>query len=755
MHEIIIRRVKFSNMLSYGNGEHEVLFDESGGLTWLKGPNGFGKSTIIEAITFTFFGSAYRKQKGSERPLPNKNLVNTANTKGKLRVEVEFDRIDSKGTYRYIIKRQMSKSGSTSFSINKDGIDEKKGAGITQKKIEDEILGFNKNLFEHVISLNTIHTKPIIELDTPKKRKLIESILTLSIDKFKELNGKELKQAQTKFDAATSDVEKYSKDTVELGNIITQMEQERADDIKELEIELDNLKIQVDEKKSSYDSITESLNIITNNGKSKKEELSALGDIDGQYKKLETAKVLIPQLIEDRKKLEIAMQDLVEDTTHWKVISKIAKESGLEDIEAELKVISDRLIIIPAKKASCESTIKHTKASMDELTSLAKELKSGVPCNTCGKPSTDDDVETIKSKYRDEWKSLKSILDKESNELSKFDNEILELESKKSNLEPKLEEAKKLHSNADEYYNLTVQTREYAVSSIKRDIEDKERKINAAGFDDVNEIEVKLTELDSKKEEQNKIKDELQNLRVELTRVKESQDGAKETLDNLQDRYDSLNCKIIAKKELKFADSLEATKKKREGALSDLETARNRVDKYSDKIAIGQYIAKMYSDNGIKQIVLGIFMPNLNRAVAYNMGKFNLPFGIRFTDSMDIEFSSRFGMAEIYDGLSEGQKRKINYAIALSFRDFVTSIADFKINALFLDEVLDISTDDEAFRDMVILTKEKMKEIGHVFMITHRGTLVEEQFDNIIEFSNDGRYSSFKQSELTPTKTNY
>ena len=138
-----------------------------------------------------------------------------------------------------------------------------------------------------------------------------------------------------------------------------------------------------------------------------------------------------------------------------------------------------------------------------------------------------------------------------------------------------------------------------------------------------------------------------------------------------------------------------------------------------------------------------------------NMKIFDLPYIVEFDETMKYTFTSRYGLAEVYNGLSEGQKRKINFAIAMAFRDFVTRIADFKINILFLDEVLDISTDAEALRDMVMLLKNKIEEIGSIYLITHRGSDITECFDNKIEVSHDGRYSSLREVSLAPTRTKY
>ena len=70
MHTIDLVRLRFSNLLSYGNTVNEVTFKE--GITWITGSNGAGKSTILEALTLLFFNGPYRKIKKDQ-------LKNTSN----------------------------------------------------------------------------------------------------------------------------------------------------------------------------------------------------------------------------------------------------------------------------------------------------------------------------------------------------------------------------------------------------------------------------------------------------------------------------------------------------------------------------------------------------------------------------------------------------------------------------------------------------------------------------------------------------
>ncbi len=748
MHTILLKRVKFSNILSYGNSQHEVIFDEDGGLIWVRGSNGAGKSTIIEALTFAFFGKPYR----------NINIVhlkNTANPNVKMFVEVEFVRIDSKTTDTYIIERTMNSGGATSFKISINGEGERKGAGTTQKKIEEEYLGFNKHIFENIISLNTINTKPIIDMEPKEKRKLIEAILTLQIDKLKDINSKELSKAQTKFESATSDVVKYTRDVRELDAIIEKMKQERENNLIELRSELKELTTELVDAESILRESTDIVSDIVKRGKDTKQASDMLGDVDLEISKLESIKVLIPQYQQDKESLADAVN------SHAKCEEELRKLEANCDghdpvlINKEIKAHQEKLKEIETKINKTEFERNSQFKKMEDIKKHVADLKVGVPCNTCGKPSTEADVEKIKSTYRVEYKSIQTSHTELGGVIDNLKKSIDEIHTTISDYEVKLAHANALAQAVSDYRWGEHQRSGFTVSSWKKSVAEKERQINEIGYSDIASIEARIETLSQKKLEKDALTKKLNDLRIELSAAKERETADSNVVKGLKTRVDALSTKIAEKSQISDSDSLASTIQKLDNASKDLVTARERVDKYSDRIAIKEFLKGMYGDSGIKKLVLGIFIPNLNKAIAHNLQLFNLPYTIAFDDAMEIKFSSRYGMAEVFDGLSEGQKRKINFAIAISFRDFVTTIADFKINLLFLDEVLDISTDLEALQDMIRLVKSKVREIGNIYLITHRGDAFEEYFDGCVEATNDGRYSSLRQFKMTPTAINY
>lgn len=183
------------------------------------------------------------------------------------------------------------------------------------------------------------------------------------------------------------------------------------------------------------------------------------------------------------------------------------------------------------------------------------------------------------------------------------------------------------------------------------------------------------------------------------------------------------------------------TKKRLSDAERDLEQANERWHSASKNIAACNYITGMLSDGGMKKMVYGLYIDHFNEVVRKNLLRANLPFVIEFDDTMNFKFISAPGYAPSYTMLSQGQRRKVGFAIAMAFRDFVSLVGNFSINFMSLDEVLDISTDNYAMREMLDIVRSMVSDIGCVVVITHRGDAVADKFDHKITVEYDGTYS--------------
>ena len=91
---IVFKKLTFANFLSVGNQSVSVDLDGCK-TTLIHGTNGSGKSTILDALTYSLFGKSFRGVNLSQ-------LINTQNKKGML-VECEFNI----GNNSFLVRRGM------------------------------------------------------------------------------------------------------------------------------------------------------------------------------------------------------------------------------------------------------------------------------------------------------------------------------------------------------------------------------------------------------------------------------------------------------------------------------------------------------------------------------------------------------------------------------------------------------------------------------------------------------------------------
>ena len=742
MHKIELKRLTFSNVLSYGNNENVVDFTD--GLTWIKGPNGAGKSTIVEALTFALFGSPYRDINKAE-------LRNNTNTKATLSVKLEFNRTDANGTDEYCIERTMKPSGTSSFVFTKNGSVEKKGAGgTTQKLIENEVFGFDKRIFENVISLNTIQTIPFIDMDPKDKRALIESILSMNLDRIKDANKKRLRELNTTFEVLGSDIRQGMTDIDELKDILSRMKEEKENGIQRIKSDIAALETSITDANAAIVTKTDEYNAIVENGKSAKSVMdSTKADLD-EYKGLTSAISSINRLSDLKGKLKSLSTEYDKAVTgKTELENKLAAICSAEDrvaIGSDISAKTTKKNELERSVASYETKISGIDDQLKKIEAKAAEAKSGVPCPVCGKPSTEADVEHVKEEYRKQYREELATKKSVAGDLEKAKSELGTLNGELESLNAKASEYDSVKSELDEFNKNEYMPIHTRIESIKSEISECEESVSNAGGKDVGELEARVNELSGIEERYADASSRVSELRTEANAKRDEITGIKNNITDMEIRKTSLENELSEKLDETSEDAVAKTQKKLDDTEKRIEGGRQKLNETSDDISVAKFIDGMYQDTGIKKIVLSSFVPSLNKAIARNLTRFGLPFTVEFDSAMDYTFSSRFGLADTYDGLSQGQKRKLNFAIAMAFRDFVLNIADFDINTIFLDEVLDISTDMEALADMIELVRSKLDTIDSAWLITHRGEQFRNMFDSIVDVEYDGRFSSLKQT---------
>ncbi len=169
---IIFKKVKWKNFLSTGNSFTEVDLNRTKS-TLIVGQNGSGKSTMLDAVSFSLFGKPHRS-------ISKNQLINSVNQKNCV-VEVEF----SIGKSEYRIVRGI-KPGIFEIWQNGKMINQSSHAREYQKILEQNILKLNHKSFHQVVVLGSSSFIPFMQLPAGHRRDVIEDLLDINV--FSKMN---------------------------------------------------------------------------------------------------------------------------------------------------------------------------------------------------------------------------------------------------------------------------------------------------------------------------------------------------------------------------------------------------------------------------------------------------------------------------------------------------------------------------------------------------------------------------------------
>ena len=217
---IVFQTIRWKNFLSTGNQYTEINLDKDS-TTLIVGTNGSGKSTILDALTFSLFNKPFRKISKSQ-------LINTVNEKD-CRVEVVFSIAETKWKVVRGIKPNL-------FEIHRNGIcmDQFSSANDQQKWLEQNVVKMNYKSFTQIVILGSSNFVPFMQLSATNRREVIEDLLDIKI--FSSMNNLLKDRIRgIKEEVRTLDLKKESlNDKVKMqSEFIEQIEKRGNDDIKD------------------------------------------------------------------------------------------------------------------------------------------------------------------------------------------------------------------------------------------------------------------------------------------------------------------------------------------------------------------------------------------------------------------------------------------------------------------------------------------------------------------------------------------
>ena len=351
---ILFKKLRFKNFLSTGNVFTEIDLNKST-TTLIVGENGAGKSTILDALTFSLFNKPFRKI--------NKPQLMNSITQKNLVVEIEF----SISNNEYKIIRGMKPNV---FEVYKNNVllNQSSESKDYQEILEKQIIKINFKSFCQVVILGSASFVPFMQLPAGQRREIIEDLLDLQIfttmnsllkDKV-SLNNKSLLVCE-------NDMELIKEKINLVKEHISEKKQNNEKIIEEKKIILlDTLKQVEDFMNKSYD--------IKRNINSLKEKTS---DLDSFNKKLKTLSSLKHQI---EAKLNILNGEIKFFNEHencptckqeidesFRCETVQSKNIEVNEVEAGLKLLIDQYNDI-------ESKIKEIMKLNEELSEMNMQL---------------------------------------------------------------------------------------------------------------------------------------------------------------------------------------------------------------------------------------------------------------------------------------------------------------------------------------------------------------------------------------------
>ena len=410
---ITFQKIRWKNFLSTGDQFSEIDFQQNA-TNLIVGTNGTGKSTVLDALTFSLFNKPFRKINKSQ-------LVNATNEKD-TQVEVEFD-INGR---QYLVRRCMKPN---LFEIEVDGQKMHKQADdrAMQKILEENILKVNYKSFTQIVILGSSAFVPFMQLSGSNRREVIEDLLDIRI--FSAMNS-----------------------------IIKDKIRKQKDVIQVLDLKKDNVK----DKLEMQEKFIEELD---NRGKER---------IKGKKVKIDTLINETDKYVSTNEELEIEVTGLIEDQE--KVTGSSKKLRSLNNLKGKLsnkvatitkehKFFTDN-VTCPTCTQPIEESFRLNR--INDAQTKAKELQSGY-LELEKAIKNEEEREHLFTKLSKEITKLNNDISQNNTRISGHNRQIRDLESEIQKLTDQLANRNSEHEKLAEFND--------NLQSIFKELADKKTEI--------------------------------------------------------------------------------------------------------------------------------------------------------------------------------------------------------------------------------------------------------------------------------------
>ena len=150
----------------------------------------------------------------------------------------------------------------------------------------------------------------------------------------------------------------------------------------------------------------------------------------------------------------------------------------------------------------------------------------------------------------------------------------------------------------------------------------------------------------------------------------------------------------------------------------------------------------LLKDSGIKARVIKHYLPIINKHINYYLTAMDFPIHFTLNEEFKETIQSRHRDDFSYESFSEGEKKRIDLALLLTWRSIARLKNSASCNVLVLDEVFDSSLDINGTEEFLKIIHEL--EHANVFVISHKTDSLVDKFHHVITFEKQRGFSAIK-----------
>jgi DNA repair exonuclease SbcCD ATPase subunit len=251
------------------------------------------------------------------------------------------------------------------------------------------------------------------------------------------------------------------------------------------------------------------------------------------------------------------------------------------------------------------------------------------------------------------------------------------------------------------------------------------------------EIQIIQTEVGIAEREGVEIKNKLNELRQRQQRINSNNDKIsviQREVDKVQNQIDGLSGQT---------GDLKGAKTELAQLRDSKDSATDKKLEYVEERTYNEVIGEMLKDTGIKTKVIKQYLPVMNRLINNYLQILDFFVAFHLDENFNETIRSRHRDSFNYASFSEGEKQRIDLSLLFTWRQIAKMKNSASTNLLILDETFDSSLDVDGVENLTKILST-LDDDSNVFIISHKGDMLENKFRSKIEFFKHKNFSRIR-----------